>query len=158
MPISRSGETLSPEAEHKIIIQAAEDAGIRTPEAQTKFVEQVQESPIKAMELDWPGKGLLDIEHLNKSILIKINRRHPFIKDIYLPLKEATKQDPTEMDSDYIAHLFQRALEGIDLLFFAYAKAESMHPDPEDAYLELREDWGKFAAVYLKKHEEMDIA
>ena len=158
MPLSRSGETISQEAQHEIIIQAAEDAGIKTPEAQGKFVEEVLESPIKAIELEWPGKGLLDIEHLNRSILIKINRRHPFMKNVYLPLKEATKQDVSEMDIDVLSNLLQRSVEGIDLLLFAYAKAEAVHPDPEAAYLELREDWGKFAAIYLKKHEEMDIA
>lgn len=158
MPVSRSGETITPDEENEIIIQAAQDAGITNKEDQAKFVEQVQEAPIKAIEVGWLGKGLLDIEHLNKTLLIKINKRHPFIKDIYTPLKEAKLKGISEMEPEYISELLRKGIEGIDLLFFAYAKAESMHPDPESVYLELREDWGKFAATYLKNHQDLDIA
>jgi hypothetical protein len=33
---------------------------------------------------------------------------------------------------------------GLDLLIYAYAKAESMDPDPEEKYGDLRMEWGKF--------------
>ena len=160
MPLGRSGETITPAEEQEILIQAAQDAGITNEEDQAKFVEQVQDSPIKAIEISkgWIGKGLLEIEHLNKTLLIKINQRHPFIKDVYLPLKEANLKGVSEMEPEYVSELIRKGIEGIDLLFFAYAKAESMHPDPESVYLELREDWGKFAATYLKNHQDLDIA
>ncbi len=32
-----------------------------------------------------------------------------------------------------------------------------MHPTPDEAFGELREDWGKFAAVYLNKRDEVEV-
>jgi len=157
MPRGRSGDTVSPDEELQRLIEVAESLGI-PQERQQDFALQAQQKPAIALELEWPGKGLLDIEHLNKTLLVKINRRHPFIKEVYNPLKDAINKDGVEQDADYISYLFQKAIDGIDLLLFAYAKAESMHADPEEAYMELREDWGKFTAVYLKKREEINIA
>jgi len=38
----------------------------------------------------------------------------------------------------------------IDLLFMAYAKAENMHSDPDEAYGDLRSDWGRFTSAYVR--------
>lgn len=158
MPQGRSGESMAPDAEFERLVEVADSLGIVGTELQIDFATQVQQKPMVALEMEWPGKGLLDIEHLNKTVLVKINKKHPFIKEIYNSIKEAAKKDPSDMEPDYINHLFQKALDGIDLLFFAYAKAESMSSDPEEDYMELREDWGKFTAAYLKKRDEMNIA
>src|SRR5690606_28805897 len=117
-------------------------------------------SPSKASEVTKGriGTGLIAIEPINKALVVKINRRHPLIEDIYLLLKEANDKGVAELEPEHVSELIRRGIEGIDLLLFAYAKAESMHPDPESVYFELREDWGKFTASYLKNHQELDIA
>ena len=158
MPIGRAGESVTPDSELASLLQIAEEVGIKDPEQQLQFAQKAQQKPFNAVDMSWSGKGLLDIEHLNKTVVVKINRKHAFIRDIYLPLKEVTEKDMSEFEPDYIRHMLSNALEGIDLLFFAYAKAENMNPDPEEAFMVLREDWGKFTAAYLKKREELNIA
>lgn len=157
MPVSVGGQSVTSAQQDDALLKAAIDVGIIDPAKQEEFINQMKRKPIAALDMDWPGRSLLDIEHLNSTVVVKINRRHPFIKDIYLPLKEASEADIAQLDLDHIRHLFQTAKEGIDLLFFAYAKAESMARNPDERYMELREDFGKFAAVYLNKHEECNV-
>ena len=38
---------------------------------------------------------------------------------------------------------------GLDLLIVAYAKAESMDPNPEEKYGDLRTQWGMFLYNYI---------
>ncbi|WP_293952387.1 MULTISPECIES: ATP-binding protein [unclassified Sphingobacterium] len=157
MPKGRSGDYVTPDAEKQRLLEVAESLGIQTRDKQEEFAELAQQKPTVALEIEWPGKGLIDIEHLNKTILVKINKRHPFIKEVYAPIKDAIAKDAAELDPDFINHIFRKAIDGIDLLLFAYAKAESMNDDPESVYMELREDWGKFTASYLKKRDELNI-
>jgi hypothetical protein len=37
------------------------------------------------------------------------------------------------------------------VLLMGYAKAENMSPHPEDAYGDLRSDWGRFTWTYLRE-------
>ncbi|SDF93855.1 Histidine kinase-, DNA gyrase B-, and HSP90-like ATPase [Pedobacter terrae] len=157
MPTGRAGESVAPDAEFNRLVEIAETLGIKEQDKQEEFALQTQQKPMVALEMEWAGKGLLDIEHLNRTVVVKINKRHPFIREVYNQIKEAAQRDVSEMEPEQITHLFEKALAGIDLLFFAYAKAENMHEDPEDAYIELREDWGKFTAAYLKKRNEVNI-
>jgi hypothetical protein len=39
---------------------------------------------------------------------------------------------------------------GLDLLIMAYAKAESMDPDPQEKYGDLRTEWGKFLYNFIQ--------
>jgi hypothetical protein len=56
-----------------------------------------------------------------------------------------------------VVSLLEKAADGIDLLLFAYAKAENQSQDPEEDYLMLREDWGKFAAVYVRDRSKIPV-
>lgn len=157
MPMGKAGNYVSPQTEYERLLATAVDMGIEDIFKQKEFADQALQKPINALEMSWPGKGLLDIEHLNKTVIVKINKNHPFIREIYSPLKQVCDKDISDLDDIYINHLFEKAREGIDLLFFAYAKAENMSQNPEEQYMELREDWGKFTATYLKKRDEMSI-
>jgi hypothetical protein len=160
MPTGRAGSAVTPEEELEQLKLAALDAGIDSPAKQEAFAVKAKTQEIVAVEGDWPGNGLLEITHLNKSIVVKINKRHPFIKNIYNPLKAAAASPDkiAEIQPYEMQALLEKAINGIDLLFFAYAKAENQHQAPEDAYMELREDWGKFASVYLRRLNEIEIA
>lgn len=157
MPHSRGGQTITPDEQNNALRSAAVEMGITEPEQQEKFIRESSQKPMRVLDTEWSGRGLLDIEHLNTTVMVKINRRHPFIREVYLPLKEELVKSDLDFEGGN-HHLLRLAVEGIDLLFSAYAKAESMSPTPEEDYMELREDWGKFAAVYLKKNSELNIA
>jgi hypothetical protein len=157
MPTGRAGENVTPSKEETELRSAAESAGITDKKEQDKFVERARQNPIVSLDKEWPGKGLVDIEHLNRTVLVQINRRHPFIQEVYLPLKAALEKGAESLDPHAAMELLRRATKGFDLLLFAYAKAENMNPDPEKEFSELREDWGKFAALFLRRLDEVTV-
>ncbi len=157
MPVGQGGASVTKEEELAKLREAAADVGITDPVKIEAFMAHVQQRPVVALDVEWPGKSLLDIHHLSQTVIVKINRRHPFIQEVYQPIREAVTKRLAGMDEHSTVEMLERALDGIDLLLFAYAKAENMSPNPEDDYLELREDWGKFAAIYLKRRSDVTI-
>ena len=99
----------------------------------------------------WPGKDLLDIKHLTGKAIVSINDRHPFMSELVGPLKTMAALDAEELDPAEVSTLLNRLSVGMDLLLMAYAKAENMHADPDDAYGELRSHWGLFAAGLMRE-------
>jgi hypothetical protein len=157
MPAGRAGQNVTVEQEEQLLRQAALDMGIKDVDAQDQFVERARQQPMLALDMGWPGKGLLDIDHLSRTVVVRINQRHPFVQEVYLPLREAVATELADLDEYGLRGLLERSKDAIDLLFFAYAKAENQHPDPDRAFGELREDWGKYAAVYLMKRDEIVV-
>ena len=94
----------------------------------------------------WPGKDLLDIKHLTGKAIVSVNDRHPFMAELVGPLKTMAALDAEELDANEVSTLLKKLSVGMDLLLMAYAKAENMRSDPDEAYGELRSHWGLFAA------------
>jgi aryl-alcohol dehydrogenase-like predicted oxidoreductase len=94
----------------------------------------------------WPGKDMLDIRHLTGKAVVSLNDRHPFMSELITPLKAMAALDVEELEPAEVSMLLNKLTVGFDLLLMAYAKAENMHADPEEAYGELRSHWGLFAA------------
>lgn len=80
---------------------------------------------------------------------MKINHRHPFVREIYDPLKELTKIDPEDVEPQKAISLAVKAQLGLDVLFMAYASAENRHHEPEKAFGDLRNDWSRKAYEYI---------
>jgi hypothetical protein len=154
LPKGPAGSTVSAAQEHDELKKIAEEHGIKDPKEQEVFASKAKQSPIIAVERSWPGKGLIDIRHLTNTVVVYLNSNHPFIKKVYLPLKAALQDSSLPYN---VSSTLKNAIDGIDLLLFAYAKAENQSMDPEEDFGVLREDWGKFASVYLKKMEEVDV-
>ena len=57
------------------------------------------------------------------------------------------------MDKADLLKMFSNSTDAIDLLLFAYAKAENVSRDPESHYGKLQENLGKFAAISLIKRQ-----
>jgi hypothetical protein len=109
------------------------------------------------VDAGWPGKELLEIEHLTGKVVAKINRRHPFVTTVLAPLRAMADKDPDDLDTAAVSELLRKSVLGIDLLLLAYAKAENMVPDPDDRYSDLRGDWGKFAHGMLREAAKSEI-
>ena len=157
LPTGKAGLTVPPNEEESRLRQAASDIGIKEPAKQDEFVKHAQQQPMVALDVEYPGSGLLELEHLTHTVIVRINRRHPFVKQIYLPIRDAIANGLDGMETQQIASLLEHAADGIDLLFFAYAKAENMSQNPEDDYMMLRDDWGKFAAVYIRDRSKVSV-
>ena len=157
LTVGQAGQDVTVETTRKRLERAAREMGIEDDAKLQKFVEQALERPIVSIDTGWRGKGMLDIEHLNRTVVVAINREHPFIRQTYLPLREAAEKGADQLEAYQVQGLLENAAQGIDLLFFAYATAENMHPKPEKAYGELRADWGKFASVFLHDMKRVEV-
>lgn len=153
-PHGQAGMTLTPEEVDSKLDEVLEDLNIdpvSEPEKAAKVKKEIQDRAITIIDASWSGKELFEILHLNKSVVIKVNHRHGFIRDIYDPLKEFAKHDSTAVDVDSALALIKKVGQGLDILFMAYAKAETMNRDPEMAYGDLRSFWGTFAQAYVRQ-------
>lgn len=134
---------------------------------------RVKQLPFSILDLEWPGKEFIEIEHLGQNTIIKLNKRHPFFTKVYSKILKATNgtvpletleaelagnTDPTtptepmtEAEVRSMAHIVQI---GLDLLLVAYAKAESMERDPDEKYGDLRSHWGLFLYNMIQRLKE----
>lgn len=158
LPVGKAGMTVTPAEEEARLRQAATDVGIIDPVKQEKFVEHAKQQPVVSLDVDLEGSGLLVIEHLTNTVVVRINRRHPFVKQIYKPLRDAIAPGASEMDQHQVVNLLQKAADGIDLLFFAYAMAENQSRNPDEKYEDLREDWGKFTKTYIRDRNKVSVS
>lgn len=155
-PTGRANPDTTPDEIDEAIREIIEDMGYEAddPEA-VKKAEWVRSSLASrsATILDgaWPGKEMFDIRHLAGKAVIKVNRRHPFFKDIVEPLRTIIADEPEELDRTEIIALLKKLDAGIDLFMIAYARAENMHVDPEGAYGDLRNHWGTFTAGLINE-------
>jgi len=166
-PKARSGaEVTETEREAKLdevskeAAEAAAEEGTATPPASAADIkERLKQLPFSIVDMQWPGKEFIQIEHLGTNTIVKLNNKHPFFTRIYAPvLKAAGALDGKKMDGQETLPTpeeFQQMARllhvGLDLLILAYAKAESMETDPEEKYGDLRGHWGMFLYNMIQK-------
>ncbi len=153
-PQGRAGKDLEDDLINEIINEAIEDLGIdrdKNPEEAEETANHIKEQPFTIIDSSWPGKDMLDIQHLNGKAIIKLNKRHPFYKDIYSKVRLLEEKDISTMEKHDISHYARMIKGSIDILILAYAKAENMHSNPEIAYGELRTQWGLFTSAYVSE-------
>jgi hypothetical protein len=149
MPKSRTPQT-GAEKEHAALMQLAKDTGHKTTKEQEDYVKSIQDLPFIIERVDFPGHNFLDIQHFSSRIIIRINERHPFCQELWLPIQSIAQAPPGSVSGDDATKTARRTIEALELLVIAYAKAESMDPDPSK-FVELRDDWGKFLRSLMGK-------
>lgn len=143
-PEGRAGRTLSPEDEQRIIDEVLDDLGVDAGTDEAVGIQaDIREDEFTLIDAGWPGKEMFEIKHLNGKSIIRLNHRHPFMREVYDSLVQA------EENAD-LKDLAREVKRGLDILILAYAKAENMHKDPT-IYDNLRSYWGQFTQDYLRK-------
>lgn len=156
MPSAPAKEETTPEKEQEVLFEIAEDHGIDPrDEANAPIMddmrEKFQERAIMITDGGWPGKDMFSIDHLSGKFVLKINHRHPFIRDVYDVVKVEAAKDAAELTGDDVKRLLMKVDVAFDVLLTAYAKAENMHRDPDTAYGPLRSYWGVIAAALINE-------
>jgi hypothetical protein len=159
-PKARAGSDVSPDEREAMFeelasaaAEAAQEEGTAAPPVSKEEIkERIKQNPFSIIDMQWPGKEFIEIEHLGTNTVIKLNNRHPFFTKIYSPLLKAAGVLVPRNDGEPKQALSEEELQrlarivhvGLDLLLVAYAKGESMNADPEAAYGDLRTQWGMF--------------
>ncbi len=155
-PAGKANLDTSQDAVQRELNELLQDMGVDTESAdatnQANWVrESFEKRALTIVDAQWPGKDLLDIRHLSGKAIVKVNQRHPFFAEFVVPLRAMAAVDPEDLNVAEVSILLKKLETGIDLLLMAYAKAENMHADPEDAYGELRTYWGVFASALVRE-------
>jgi hypothetical protein len=155
-PGGRANLDVTPADIDRELARIMEDIGLdpddpTTQEKSAALRKSFDRRAITIVDGAWPGRELMDIVHLSGKAILKINRRHPFISEVYEEVKVASATDPADLDLEDVATLLRKVNIGLDLLFMGYVKAENMHDKPEEAYGELRSYWGIFTSAYIRQ-------
>lgn len=171
-PKARAGKDIDPaEKEAKLdevaaaAAKATEEEGVVSPPASPDQIKaRLKQLPFSIVDMQWPGKEFIDIEHLDTNTIIKLNNRHPFFTRIYAPILKAsgvmssaaTGDEATadQMSAEDLRRLAGIVQVGLDLLIVAYAKAETMYEDPARRFEDLRTHWGMFLFNMLERLAE----
>ncbi|MFB4293446.1 ATP-binding protein [Nonomuraea sp. ATR24] len=152
-PRGQAGLDLTPEEENAKVDEILADLDI-DPETDAatadKIRAQILEHPLTILDGNWPGKELMAIDHLNGKATLRLNHRHPFIRNIYDALKDSANRQFDEQEPADMHDLIRRTWMSLDMLFLAYAKAENLHRDP-DIFDNLRSYWGQHTQAYMKE-------
>lgn len=154
-PRGIGGSDITPEREETILTDAAVDLakerGINVedmePDQRIEKLDQlkkeIKEETLTVIDSEWPGYELFEISHLNGRVILKLNWRHPFMRDIYGPIKDLADGKMIDRTLPALEALGQRVQGAIDVLLFSYAKAENMNRHPDQQYGSLRMYWSQ---------------
>lgn len=153
MPRGNAGTNLTADEESSKVDGIIEDLGLDEEKGgpiSQRVRAQIMGHALTIVDTSWPGKELLEIEHLNGKAVVRLNHRHPFLASVYDPLRESSAKPFDDQESEDMHALIVRASNALEALFLAYAKAENMQHNPEQ-YEDVRSYWGQHLNAYVKE-------
>ena len=159
MPKSRVKVPVDSSQKERIIEDLARDAlpgnDEEKQEERQQYCESIKDLPFIVESVDFPGNLLIDTQHIDGQVIIRINTRHRFYREMWEPLRSIATALPESISNDEAAKAARRSIEALTLLIIAYGKAESMDENPREHFSELRNDWGKFTDSLMGKVKDV---
>jgi hypothetical protein len=154
MPKSRVQSTLDDLEQQKALDDLAKDvvgSGTDRKTERAEYLEKIKGLPFVIESVDFPGTFFVDVQHIDGQVLIRLNTRHRFYREMWEPVREIAERDPGTVSGEEAVKAARRTIEALTLLLIAYGKAESMHEHPQEQYDELRSYWGMFVGTLMGK-------
>ncbi|MEQ5795241.1 ATP-binding protein [Paracoccus sp. NFXS7] len=145
---------VDPEKEREALEDLARDTGHDTADDKKAYLEKIRGLPFVLEPVDFPGKQFIDVLHLSDTVVIRLNTRHRFYRELWQPLDEIAKRSPGAISGEDAAKAARRAVEGLALMVVAFGKAESMDADPSK-YQDLTMYWGQFVDTLMGKVKDV---
>lgn len=142
-----------PVSEQKVreeLLDLAEDVGHEKEDDKLAYIEKIKDLPFVLESVRFPGSQFIETTHLSHQVIIRLNTRHKFYKEIWRPLAEMSEADPAQLSGEDAVKTARRAVEGLSLMVVAYGKAQSMENDPT-VYDNLTNQWGGFLETLMDK-------
>ncbi|MCC7074559.1 MAG: ATP-binding protein [Deltaproteobacteria bacterium] len=151
LPKSRATPPKDESEQQRVLKLLAKDMGITDDKKVEDYVQRNKDLPFVVENVDFPGTNFIDLVHLGHQVVVRVNTRHRFYRELWEPIRETASRAPGTMTTDEIARIAKRTDEAIFLIIVAYAKAESMHTTPDAHYKDLRSFWGQFVDTLMDK-------
>lgn len=155
LPKSRV-KILPDEKEKELIYEdLAKDVVGEDKKAQEEYKENIKELPFVLETMDVPGDMFIETQYVDSQVIIRLNKRHRFYREMWEPIRSIANSKPGSISSEEASHAARRTIEALTLLLIAYAKAESMDENPRERYGELRSYWGMFTDRLMGKVKDV---
>jgi hypothetical protein len=155
LPKSRADEPVSEEEHVRALGELAEDVGKTSEQEKQEYIARVRDLPFVIESVNYPGQTFIDVQHLSGQVIIRLNTRHRFYRELWEPIREIAELDPGAVSGEQAVRTARRTLEALSLLVVAYGKAESMDENPQEKYMELRNYWGMFLDTLMGKIKDV---
>jgi hypothetical protein len=155
LPKSRVKGPKDKSEEERIKRDLAQDVIPDDEKAQEEYLESIKDLPFVIESVNFPGHMFIDIEHLNGQVIIRLNTRHRFYREMWEPIRSIAQRTPGGVSGDEAVRAAKRTIEALTLLIIAYGKAESMDENPRERYGDLRSYWGQFADSLMGKVKDV---
>jgi hypothetical protein len=152
LPKSRAKPADEQERDRALNDLATDVLGDEAPrKAREEYLKRVRDLPFVVESVDFPGNMFIDVRHLGNQVIIRLNTRHRFYREMWEPIKSIANRDAGTVTGEEAVHTARRTIEALTVLLIAYGKAESMDEDPLDHYMDLRSYWGQFLDSLMGK-------
>ncbi len=155
LPKSRVKVQVNEQEKERIFNDLAKDVVGNDKERQQEYRERIKDLPFVIQSVDFAGDLFMDIQHIDGQVIIRLNTRHRFYREMWEPLRSIADAPVGSISEDEAKKAARRSIEAITLLIIAYGKAESMDDNPRERYSELRSYWGKFADSLMGKVKDV---
>jgi hypothetical protein len=157
LPKSRVAEPKTGAEAEREYEDLAEDVGLtdKDGEEKRKYIEKVKRQPFVIESVSYPGTTFFDVQHVNGQVIIKLNTRHRFYREMWAPIKDIAEREPGNVSGAEAVKTARRTAEALTLMIIAYGKAESMDENPMERYQELKPYWGQFLDNLLGKVKDV---
>ncbi|WP_166187133.1 ATP-binding protein [Paenarthrobacter ureafaciens] len=126
-----------------------------TDQERDTYIQRLKDLPFVVESVDFPGKQFIDIRHVSGQVIIELNTRHRFYREMWAPLRAIADSEPGAGHSNESVQTARRTVEVLTLLLISYGKAESMNENPVEQYSELRDYWGMFLDSMMGKVKDV---
>jgi len=149
---SDEGEKEPPEIRTKHISEAFGEDGYMTKTVADEEAEYVVNNNLKfkIMHRILSGSVLFDVQRSKGVIIVKLNQNHPAYHNLMDVLKETQNTDTDSVEE--LKSRLRRAHNGLELMFLSWARYEDEVLDPDKVHdmQDLRNEWGKYLADFLR--------
>lgn len=151
MPKGRASGPTSDKEQQQILEDLASDV-LKSNDAdeKEKYLKKIEEQPFVIESVDWVGPTFIDIKHLPRQVIIRLNTRHRFYREMWEPLKSIAESDAGIVTGEEAVKACRRTIEALTLLLISFGKAESMDDNPE-RYSDLTTYWGQFLDTLMSR-------
>lgn len=155
LPKSKVKTTPDQPSKQEALTQLASDIGKTAPKEQQAYVEENLAEDFVVESVDFPGSNFIEVQHVADKVIIRLNARHRFYKEMWQPLRDISMQEPGTVSAAQAQEVARRTREALTLLLITYGKAESMDSDPQERYGDLRNFWGQFLDTMMGKVKDV---
>ena len=148
--ISDEGEVLPKEERTAALAQDLEEGGLSGEQAKELAARTIDQGIKYTFTVaDLEGRTFFTVKPVAGEIVIKLNTNHP----AYSNLMEVLEDDPdSELTNEQLLERLSKANRGLKLLLMAWARFEdeAFPEEKREEIQDVRHEWGRYAAQFLK--------